>query len=59
MRQVIRCPRCGAQLDLGEYGTYEIILATGVVCNHCHARLVIEHNIARQETGGSKVRRTE
>lgn len=50
IRQIIRCPCCGAQLDLAERGSYKIILATGVVCQHCHTRLVIKHNIARQET---------
>ena len=49
MRPAICCPRCGGQLDLGEHGSYKIILATGVTCNHCHAQLVIEHNKARQE----------
>jgi hypothetical protein len=50
MQPVIRCPRCGAQLDLGEHGAYKIILATGIICVHCHARIVIEHNVARPES---------
>jgi len=50
VRHGIRCPRCGADLDLGERGSYKIILATGVICSSCLVKLVIRHNIARPES---------
>src|SRR5262249_47337179 len=45
----ILCPKCRKPIDLGKDPAYDVILATGVICNHCSAALIIEHNIARLE----------
>jgi hypothetical protein len=49
IRRSILCPKCGKFLDLGRDAAYDIILATGIVCDHCGAELIIEKNIARLE----------
>lgn len=47
--RAILCPKCWRPLDLGLDAAYDIILATGLTCNHCGAALSIQHNIARPE----------
>jgi hypothetical protein len=45
----ILCPRCRKPLDPDKDPAYDVILASGVICRHCGATVIIERNIARLE----------